>query len=187
MTDDRVSLSTPSYESPHSIRHSKFKAKRGLTGLGNRRYFDEYLAAEWKRAVRTQSPLSLLMIDADHFKRYNETHGHMAGDEVLKQVAGVIQSTCNRSTDLAARYGGEEFVVVMVDASLAQSGTVAERLVQSVRELSIPHGSERVTISVGVATTVPNETHTPHDLINAADLALFRAKSEGRDRVVYQE
>ncbi|MER8589981.1 MULTISPECIES: GGDEF domain-containing protein [unclassified Mesorhizobium] len=106
---------------------------------------------------------------------------------MLKQVAGVIQSSCNRSTDLAARYGGEEFVVVMVDASLVQSGIVAERLVQSVRELSIPHGSERVTISVGVATTVPNEIHTPHDLINAADLALFRAKSEGRDRVVYQE
>ncbi|MER9557915.1 PleD family two-component system response regulator [Mesorhizobium sp. M0323] len=159
----------------------------GLTGLGNRRYFDEYLAAEWKRAVRTKSPLSLFMIDADHFKRYNDTYGHMAGDEVLKQVASVIQSSCNRSTDLAARYGGEEFVVVVVDILQAQSGAMAERLVQSVRALSIPHGSERVTISVGVATMVADENHTPNDLIKAADLALFRAKSEGRDRVVYYD
>ncbi|MER9714164.1 GGDEF domain-containing protein [Mesorhizobium sp. M0174] len=86
------------------------------------------------------------MIDADHFKRYNDSYGHMAGDEVLKQVASVIQSSCNRSTDLAARYGGEEFVVVVVDILQAQSGAMAERLVQSVRALSIPHGSERVTI-----------------------------------------
>jgi len=155
----------------------------GLTGLGNRRYFDEYLAAEWKRAFRAQSPLSLLMIDADNFKRYNDSYGHMAGDEVLKQIARVIQSGCRRSTDLAARYGGEEFVIVLVDTLLEQSSAIAERLVQSVRELNIPHGPDRVTISVGVATTVPNENQTPNDFVNAADLALFRAKSEGRNRV----
>ena len=155
----------------------------GLTGLGNRRYFDEYLAAEWKRAFRAQSPLSLLMIDADNFKRYNDSYGHMAGDEVLKQIARVIQSGCRRSTDLAARYGGEEFVIVLVDTLLEQSSAIAERLVQSVRELNIPHGPDRVTISVGVATTVPNENETPNDFVNAADLALFRAKSEGRNRV----
>ncbi|MCA0045776.1 PleD family two-component system response regulator [Mesorhizobium sp. B283B1A] len=155
----------------------------GLTGLGNRRYFDEYLAAEWKRAFRAQSPLSLLMIDADNFKRYNDTYGHMAGDEVLKQIARVIQSGSGRSTDLAARYGGEEFVVVLVDTLLEQSSAIAERLVQGVRELNIPHGPDHVTISVGVATAVPTADETPNDFVNAADLALFRAKSEGRNRV----
>ncbi|RUY27618.1 diguanylate cyclase, partial [Mesorhizobium sp. M7A.F.Ca.CA.001.13.2.1] len=155
----------------------------GLTGLGNRRYFDEYLAAEWKRAFRAQSPLSLLMIDADNFKRYNDTYGHMAGDEVLKQIARVIQSGSGRSTDLAARYGGEEFVVVLVDTLLEQSSAIAERLVQGVRELNIPHGPDRVTISVGVATAVPTADETPNDFVNAADLALFRAKSGGRNRV----
>ncbi|PBB16538.1 MULTISPECIES: PleD family two-component system response regulator [unclassified Mesorhizobium] len=155
----------------------------GLTGLGNRRYFDEYLAAEWKRAFRVQSPLSLLMIDADNFKRYNDSYGHMAGDEVLKKIARVIESSSGRSTDLAARYGGEEFVIVLVDTPLEQSSSIAERLVQSVRDLNIPHGAGRVTISVGVASTVPNENETPSDFVNAADLALFRSKSEGRDRV----
>ncbi|ESY88131.1 diguanylate cyclase [Mesorhizobium sp. LNHC229A00] len=156
----------------------------GLTGLGNRRYFDEYLGAEWKRALRAQTPLSLLMIDADNFKRYNDAYGHMAGDDVLKQIAHAIQSGAGRSTDLAARYGGEEFVVVLVDASLAQASAIAERLVQGVRDLKISHGTGHVTISVGVAKTVPTENETPHDLVKAADLALFRAKSGGRDRVV---
>ncbi|MER9330543.1 PleD family two-component system response regulator [Mesorhizobium sp. M0152] len=156
----------------------------GLTGLGNRRYFDEYLAAEWKRAFRTKGPLSVLMIDADNFKRYNDAYGHMAGDEVLKQIAHAIQTGAGRSNDLAARYGGEEFVIVLVDASMEHANAIAFRLVQSVRDLNIPHDSGRVTVSVGVATTVPNENESPNDLVKAADLALFRAKSEGRDRVV---
>lgn len=156
----------------------------GLTGLGNRRYFDEYLAAEWKRSVRTQNPLSVLMIDVDHFKRYNDAYGHLAGDDVLKQVAAVIQNGSTRSTDLAARFGGEEFVVILADVPQSGALHVADRMVQGVRDLDITHGPGRVTISVGVATTAPHLGGAPSDLVNAADLALFRAKNDGRDRAV---
>lgn len=159
----------------------------GLTGLGNRRYFDEYLAAEWKRGVRTGNPLSVLMIDVDHFKRYNDAYGHLAGDDVLKQVAGVIQNGACRSTDLAARFGGEEFVVILTDVPPEGAAHVAEAMVQGVRDLNIPHGSGRVTISVGVATAWPSAETGPGGLVNAADLALFRAKNGGRDRAVFSE
>lgn len=159
----------------------------GLTGLGNRRYFDEYLAAEWKRGQRTGNALSVLMIDVDHFKRYNDAYGHLAGDEVLKRVAGVIQSGACRATDLAARFGGEEFVVILTDVPHEGAFHVAERMVQNVRDLNIPHGSERVTISVGVATAWPNGDTDQGAVVNAADLALFRAKNAGRDRAVFAE
>ena len=159
----------------------------GLTGLGNRRYFDEYLAAEWKRCQRTQSPLSVLMIDVDHFKRYNDAYGHLAGDDVLKQIARVIQDGSTRSTDLAARYGGEEFVVILTGVPQDGATHVAERLVQGVRNLNIAHGADRVTISVGVATAWPDAESDPARLVNAADLALFRAKNEGRNRLVSAE
>ncbi|MER8911971.1 GGDEF domain-containing protein [Mesorhizobium sp. M0854] len=104
--------------------------------------------------------------------------------EVLKQIAHAIQTGAGRSNDLAARYRGEEFVIVLVDASMEHANEIAFRLVQSVRDLNIPHDFGRVTVSVGVATTVPNENESPNDLVKAADLALFRAKSEGRDRLV---
>ncbi len=159
----------------------------GLTGLGNRRYFDEYLTAEWKRCQRTQSPLSVLMIDVDHFKRYNDAYGHLAGDDVLKQVARVIQEGSTRSTDLAARFGGEEFVVILTGVPQEGAVHVAERLVQGVRDLNIAHGNDRVTISAGVATAWPDADGDPARLVNAADLALFRAKNEGRNRLVYAE
>jgi len=159
----------------------------GLTGLGNRRYFDEYLAAEWKRCQRTKSPLSVLMIDVDHFKRYNDAYGHLAGDDVLKQIARVIQDGSTRSTDLAARFGGEEFVVILTGVPQEGASHVAERLVQGVRDLNIAHGTDRVTISVGVATAWPDAESDPARLVNAADLALFRAKNEGRNRLVYAE
>ena len=156
----------------------------GLTGLGNRRYFDEYFAAEWKRGVRGETPLSVLMIDVDHFKRYNDAYGHLAGDDVLKKIASVIRGGSTRSTDLAARFGGEEFVVILPDVSSEGAEHVAQKLVESVRELGIVHGDERVTISVGLATAIPDRDGTPDDLLNAADLALFRAKNQGRDCVV---
>ena len=159
----------------------------GLTGLGNRRYFDEYLLAEWKRGLRTGGALSVLMIDVDNFKRYNDAYGHLAGDEVLKQVSQVLQNGAHRSTDLAARYGGEEFVIVLTDVTLAGASFVAERIAQGVRDLNIPHGSGRVTVSVGVATLVPREGGDPDEIVNAADLALFRAKAAGRDRVILHD
>lgn len=159
----------------------------GLTGLGNRRYFDEYLAAEWKRCQRMKSPLSVLMIDVDHFKRYNDAYGHLAGDDVLKQIARVLQNGSTRSTDLAARFGGEEFVVILTSVPQEGASHVAERLVQGVRDLNIAHGAGRVTISVGVATAWPDAEGDTARLVNAADLALFRAKNEGRNRLVYAE
>ncbi|MBZ9935257.1 diguanylate cyclase [Mesorhizobium sp. BR1-1-16] len=155
----------------------------GLTGLGNRRYFDEYIQAEWRRAARTGTQMSLIMIDVDYFKRYNDTYGHLAGDEVLKKVAGVIQSGASRPADLAARFGGEEFIIVLLDTPLEAAGMAAERLVQRVRDLAIAHGDSYLTISAGVATVTPHEGLTPESVINAADLALFRAKSAGRARV----
>ncbi len=159
----------------------------GLTGLGNRRYFDEYFAAEWRRCQRGGNPLSVLMIDVDHFKRYNDAYGHLAGDDVLKQVAGVIQQCSTRSTDLAARFGGEEFVVILTDVPPAGAGHVAERLVQGVRGLNIAHGDGKVTVSVGAATAWPDAEGDPAALVNAADLALFRAKNAGRDRTEVTE
>ena len=127
------------------------------------------------------------MIDVDHFKRYNDTYGHLAGDEVLKQVAGVIQSGACRATDLAARFGGEEFVVILTDVSQEGAVLVAERMVEGVRDLNIAHGSGRVTISAGVATAWPNSENNPESVVNAADLALFRAKNAGRDRAVFAD
>lgn len=155
----------------------------GLTGLGNRRYFDEYIQAEWRRAERTGAQMSLIMIDVDYFKRYNDAYGHLAGDEVLKKVAGVIQTGASRAADLAARFGGEEFIIVLLDAPREAAGQVADRIVQGVRDLAIAHGDGYLTISAGVATVTPREGQTPEAAINAADLALFRAKAAGRSRV----
>lgn len=159
----------------------------GLTGLGNRRYFDEYILAEWRRALRLRTPMSLLMIDVDNFKRFNDTHGHLAGDDVLRRVADAIRDGVTRSGDLAARFGGEEFVVVLLDCDLAGARTVAEHLADQVRALAIAREGGHVTVSIGAATTVPDEASSVDALINAADLALFRAKSNGRDRVEVYE
>lgn len=155
----------------------------GLTGLGNRRYFDEYMLAEWRRAGRTRTPLALLMIDVDNFKLYNDSHGHLAGDEVLRQVADAIQAGVSRSGDLAARFGGEEFVVVLLNTDLAGAQSVAAQIMARVRALDIPRDNGHVTVSIGASAMVPTDMAAPDDLIKAADLALFRAKSNGRDRV----
>ncbi|MBS7543472.1 diguanylate cyclase [Ancylobacter oerskovii] len=153
----------------------------GLTGLGNRRYFDEYMLAEWRRAVRGELSLSVLMIDVDRFKDYNDTYGHLAGDEVLRRVAHAIRGGASRPGDLAARFGGEEFVVVLLNSGAEEARVAAERLVQSVRDLGIPHGEGRVTVSVGAASMRPRGD-TPDAIITEADLALFRAKATGKDR-----
>lgn len=155
----------------------------GLTGLGNRRYFDEYMLAEWRRALRTRAPIALLMIDVDNFKRYNDSHGHLAGDDVLRKVADAIQEGVGRSGDLAARFGGEEFVVVLLNTELGGAQAVADHIMARIHALDIPAEDGHVTISIGAAAMVPADGASPEDLIKAADLALFRAKSNGRDRV----
>lgn len=159
----------------------------GLMGIANRRYFDEFLDLEWKRARRTRSPLSLILIDIDFFKAYNDTYGHPGGDNCLKQVASVLRSGARRARDLIARYGGEEFAIVLPDTPIEGATSVAEALRAGVEALGIAHAhsqiSDHVTISVGLATTVPSQNTTPADLITVADQALYQAKKEGRNRI----
>ena len=158
----------------------------GLTGLSNRRYFDEYLAAEWARAAREGSLIAVLMIDVDEFKRYNDHYGHLAGDEVLKRVAAAIQAHCRHSSDLAARFGGEEFVIVLADATPGRAEELGAELCRSIEGLRVPHLASRVaghvTISVGAALAVPDADASPIQLVDAADKALYQSKAEGRNR-----
>jgi two-component system chemotaxis family response regulator WspR len=163
----------------------------GLTGLSNRRYFNEYMEAQWKLAIRAQSPLSVLMIDVDNFKLYNDTYGHLAGDEVLKRVASAMQRSFARPTDLTARFGGEEFVVILPSTPIDPLPRLGETLLCNVEELRIPHTAstvgEYVTISVGGAATVPRKGESFLHLIEVADAALYEAKESGKNRVVTRE
>jgi diguanylate cyclase (GGDEF)-like protein len=158
----------------------------GLTGVANRRYFDETISVEWRRARRHSNSLAVLIFDIDYFKRYNDTYGHQSGDECLRQVAATINRNTARPSDLVARYGGEEFAVVLPETTIGGAVMVAEKIRQAIQELNIPHASapgERVTISIGIAAAAPGFDNPPSDLINAAEHALSRAKAEGRDRV----
>lgn len=164
----------------------KLSQNDALTGLYNRRYFDEYASREWLRAQRTQTPLSLLLIDVDHFKKYNDYYGHHAGDGCLKQLASALQHALMRSQDIVCRYGGEEFVIVLPDTT--EPGNVAERCRAKIKALSIEHnGNEengKVTISIGGATVVPKREDQFKELFNAVDEALYEAKAGGRDCTV---
>jgi diguanylate cyclase (GGDEF)-like protein len=159
----------------------------GLTGLPNRRQFDQTLDLEWKRALRNQRPISLLMMDVDCFKSLNDLYGHPAGDECLQRIAAALQGSLRRAGELVARYGGEEFASILPDTDLFTAITVAETMREAVRNLQVLHeGSvaERfVTISVGLATTQPTVEKSPASLIASADEALYRAKRQGRNRV----
>lgn len=159
-----------------------------LTGIANRRKFDETLRTEWRHCARENKPLSLLMIDIDFFKRYNDEYGHQAGDACLRAVASCIQSCMTRPHDLAARYGGEEFVCVLSgtphDGGLAK----ARSLLAAVEALAIPHSASDVpgglvSISIGLASITPHHEHVMENLTLAADQALYQAKQEGRGRV----
>lgn len=159
----------------------------GLTGLSNRRHFDEYLEMEWRRAQREQTQLSILLIDVDFFKTYNDTFGHVQGDEALRQVASAIRAACSRSSDLPARYGGEEFVLVLPGTSPGGARLLAEKLRRSVQELGIAHELPQpgapLTISIGTATLTPQVGQPYRQLIELADQALYNAKHGGRNQV----
>ncbi len=158
----------------------------GLTDLANRRHFDRELEREASRARRNGRPLSLLMLDVDHFKVFNDSHGHMAGDACLAMVAGVLREAARRPGDLAARYGGEEFALLLPEVDPAEARAVAERVRTAIEALRVPcMGGEkaRVTISVGVATLDAGWAEPERELLRAADDALYKAKSEGRNRV----
>jgi len=159
----------------------------GLTGLPNRRRFDEQLKSEWNRAKRHGTPLSLLMIDIDYFKKYNDTYGHLGGDDCLKSVAGCLLAQAKRSTDLMARWGGEEFAALLPETGIDQALAIAETMRLEVQSLRISHESSLVnpyvSISTGVASIVPSDDSSIDALIKSADEALYRAKQNGRNRV----
>lgn len=157
----------------------------GLTNIANHRRFKEFLEQQWHHSQREQQPLSLLLLDVDCFKLYNDTYGHQGGDGCLKQVAGVLSELIKRTSDLAARYGGEEFVVVLHNTDKEGAVVVAERIRASVEGLQIPHLASSVTpwvtLSIGAASVVPNPQMQPDELIAAADRALYHAKENGRN------
>ena len=155
-----------------------------LTGLANRRSFDQCLQSEWQRSTRNQQPLSLLMIDVDHFKRYNDHYGHLAGDACLRQMAGILFDCAQRSGELVARYGGEEFAVLLPGANAEDASMVAQRCMDEVANARISHAnspeSPWLTCSIGVATVVASQELVSESLVRCADEALYRAKSAGR-------
>jgi len=159
----------------------------GLTGIANRRRFDETMAREWRRCGRSHQPVSLIILDVDHFKSYNDHYGHQAGDECLRALAEILGDQVKRSGDLVARYGGEEFVVLLPETENDGAERVAERLRSAVAESGIPHANSpvapHVTISLGVATMVPGGGFTPELLAQMADQLLYQAKRSGRNRV----
>ncbi|WKL52334.1 diguanylate cyclase [Pseudomonas kielensis] len=159
----------------------------GLTGVANRRKFNEDILADWRLCFREQKPLSLILVDVDYFKRYNDRYGHQAGDDCLKSVAQTLSETVRRPYDLVARYGGEEFACVLPNTVLSGAVEIAERMQERVRTLGIEHSASDVdsvvTISLGVATLTPTRDLDFQALIEAADKQLYEAKSAGRARV----
>jgi len=159
-----------------------------LTGIANRRRLDEYLENEWRRAARNKYSVSLMMIDIDHFKNFNDTYGHQAGDDCLRDVAKTIAASPQRPSDLVARYGGEEFCVVLPDTPEDSARDLAERVRANVENLAIKHSGSPdfsvVTVSVGVATAAPSDKETNFDgLIKTADEQLYHAKESGRNQI----
>ncbi len=166
-------------------------ARDGLTGIQNRRMFDQYIHREWHQAIREGKRIAVLLIDIDCFKDYNDRYGHQAGDECLRAVALTLSRSARRPLDFVARYGGEEFAVVLYDASREYVAEVLTRIQRSVAELNIPHEASRVasrlTVSIGAAFILPGPSRTPEGLIQLADEALYSAKEQGRNRVVVME
>ncbi|CAN5258625.1 diguanylate cyclase [soil metagenome] len=160
----------------------------GLTGIANRRRFDMHLEDEFRRAKRVASPLSIIMIDVDQFKNYNDNYGHQRGDQCLILIAAALSRKLGRPCDLVARYGGEEFVAVLPDTNADGALKLAESMRAEVESLTLEHAysdvASHVTISLGVVTQVPQPNAVTSDLIGAADTALYRAKNSGRNCVV---
>ncbi|TAL01428.1 MAG: diguanylate cyclase [Rhodospirillaceae bacterium] len=175
------------------LKHSRDTLTRlaridSLTGLPNRRTFDDVLEREWRRLARTNSPLSLIMFDVDHFKLYNDTYGHGGGDLCLRHIAESAVSALQRPADMIARYGGEEFAAILPDTEVAGAAAVAEAIREGIAVLKIEHETSQtapcVTVSLGLVTSVPNLDRVPETLVSMADRALYAAKASGRNRVV---
>ncbi|MFB2876730.1 PAS domain S-box protein [Floridanema aerugineum] len=193
---DQLAMAIYQSELYHQVQTANEELKKlatidGLTQIANRRRFDEYLNNEWLRLRREKAPLSLILFDIDFFKLYNDTYGHLAGDDCLRQVAIVISDIFRRPADLFARYGGEEFAVILPYTDLSGATYLAELIRQTIHNLKIPHSqslvSNHLTVSLGVTCVIPDAQLSPQELINAADRALYSAKQQGRDRVAFSE
>jgi two-component system chemotaxis family response regulator WspR len=160
----------------------------GLTGLNNRRYFEEFAEIQWNFAIREKLWISILMIDVDDFKKYNDTYGHLAGDEVLKNVGNTIKNCAERPADLVARFGGEEFIVILPGSPVDGGLAIGDEVCRRVEGLDILHSGSAVgtvaTVSVGSASTIPLRGDSLLVLINKADNALYEAKRAGKNRAV---
>lgn len=171
----------------HSERLSKEAVTDELTGAYNRRYFNNRLNSELGRALRQQTPISLIMLDIDFFKPYNDNYGHPAGDKILVSVVNELKSQMNRATDLVTRFGGEEFAIILPDCGYEGGQAIAERIRSAIADLKMPHGksaiADHVTISVGLSTCEPGSTCNPTILLESADEALYGAKNSGRNCV----
>lgn len=158
-----------------------------LTNLYNRRFFNELLIREWKICMRDKCSLSVLMLDIDKFKDYNDTYGHIQGDECLKLISKCLRKIINSPRDIVIRYGGEEFIVLMPEADLEEAKYTAENIRLEVEKLQILHEGFQsygvVTVSIGIAATIPSERISPENLVYRADEALYRAKENGRNRI----
>jgi diguanylate cyclase (GGDEF)-like protein len=158
-----------------------------LTNIFNRRYFNQVITEQWGKCKQDKESLGIIMIDVDEFKAYNDIYGHLNGDECLKKVSKVIKNFMKESNNIVSRYGGEEFIVLIPNSDLKNVQDIGENIRKDVEKLSILHeGSEKygvVTISIGISTCIPDKKSSPEKLINAADEALYRAKSFGRNKV----
>jgi len=172
----------------HADRLRELAHTDTLTGVANRRSFDERLKTEWRRSQRSRLPIALIMIDVDHFKQYNDTYGHQAGDRCLQQICAAMKNSLRRPADLLSRYGGEEFACLLPETPLGQAMRKAEELGESVQRLGIPHASSSaapvVTISRGVAALIPTGELQARELIRIADEMLYEAKRAGRNRTM---
>jgi diguanylate cyclase (GGDEF)-like protein len=171
-----------------AVELGRLSREDGLTGLANRRHFNETFLLEWERARRDGQPLALLFVDVDHFKPFNDSYGHLEGDAVLARIGGVLRSCLHRPADMAARYGGEEFVLLLPATHEAGAVDVARQVHRTIAALAIPHRASRVaahvTVSIGVATLVPGPGMRSAQLLAAADEAAYAAKAAGRDRIM---
>jgi len=171
----------------HTAQLEILSTTDALTNIANRRSFDEALDREWRHAIRDQQPISMLYLDIDYFKNYNDYYGHQKGDSCLKNIAQLIQKHARRPADLAARYGGEEFVVLLSDTDGDGAQAIANSLIEDINQFCYPHEkseiSSHITVSIGIATLSPTEALKPEHLVRLADKALYRAKSEGRNRI----
>jgi len=165
-----------------------------LTGIPNRRNFDDTMQGEWRRAIREKTWLTFVIIDIDHFKLFNDHYGHQAGDDALHQVAQILNTIIRRPGDLLARYGGEEFGVILPNTDQAGTESTSQRFIESVQNLNIEHIKsntlDKVTISLGAASVIPSRDLTPEDVLKSADEALYKAKESGRNKsicVVHEE